>query len=118
MHDLIIAGLPEDGTIYPELAAELAKRRDLGLARYGQPLQAHNRRDPIRDLLEECLDGMAYARQALIESPSWGLGEAATMPLKVIEDRLLGAAVLVLMLRAARDAATPNSMSMDVREQT
>ena len=46
----------------PALRALYADRRALGIARYGVPLQRGNGRDTARDLREELLDGMAYAR--------------------------------------------------------
>ncbi len=42
------------------------ERRQLGIARYGTPLQRGNGRDFRTDLLQELLDAAVYA---------WGLGE-------------------------------------------
>lgn len=42
---------------------ELAARKAIGLVRYGQPLQAMNGRDAVRDTIEELADGLAYALQ-------------------------------------------------------
>ena len=64
MHDLVIADWREkDGTIWPSIIREMEARRDVGLERYGQPLQANNGRVALRDLIEELLDAAVYARQ-------------------------------------------------------
>lgn len=47
--------------------ADLQARKALGIRRYGQPLQANNGRDALRDHYEELLDACAYARQLLYE---------------------------------------------------
>lgn len=39
-----------------------AGRRELGIARYGQPLRRGDGRDHWRDLVEELADAVAYAR--------------------------------------------------------
>lgn len=46
---------------------DMQGRKALGTTRYGQPLQAHNGRDALRDHYEELLDACAYARQLLYE---------------------------------------------------
>lgn len=53
MHDLV--------------AQDLAGRLAVGVERYGQPLQAHNGRDALRDAYEEALDLTVYLRQAIYE---------------------------------------------------
>lgn len=53
MHDLV--------------AADLAKRKAFGLAKYGTLLQAGNGRDALHDAYEECLDLAVYLRQAIEE---------------------------------------------------
>jgi hypothetical protein len=98
MHDLVIAGLPTDGTIWPEIGNMLAIRRDLGLARYGQPLQAHNGRDAVRDLTEECLDAMAYARQVKVEL---GEGHPGWIAVERLEEFLRNATALAVILGRA-----------------
>jgi hypothetical protein len=100
MHDLVIADLqPWNSSAHLRLAAELEKRRDLGMARYGSLLQAHNGRDALRDLLDECLDGIVYARQAAIEGyDAAGLG--------IVERRLIAAATVAILLIDER-AGTP-----------
>ena len=47
--------------------ADLAVRRQVGIDRYGTPLQARNGRDALRDLYEELLDACCYVRQAIEE---------------------------------------------------
>ena len=49
------------------LPVELATRRDLGVRRYGRSLQTWNGRDVGRDLQDELLDALAYARQGQLE---------------------------------------------------
>ena len=45
------------------------KRREMGLAKYGTPLQAGNGRNPLRDLMDETLDRIVYIEQAITEVP-------------------------------------------------
>jgi hypothetical protein len=47
--------------------ADMAKRLDLGVIRYGTGLQPFNGRDPLRDLYEELLDACNYVRQLMYE---------------------------------------------------
>ena len=47
-----------------ELVALFTDRRQFGIDKYGTPLQMGNGRDPIEDLRDEILDGIAYAHQA------------------------------------------------------
>lgn len=47
-----------------QVGHDLAGRKRIGVARYGQPLQAHNGRDALRDAYEEALDLIAYLKQA------------------------------------------------------
>lgn len=51
------------------------KRREMGLAKYGTPLQAGNGRNPLRDLLDETLDRIVYIEQSITEVP----GRAASL---------------------------------------
>ncbi len=53
-----------DGEPVAELRALYRDRRTLGIERYGVPLQRGNGRDHRADLLQELLDGMAYAQAA------------------------------------------------------
>lgn len=54
MHDLVIE--------------DLRKRLEVGIKRYGQPLQPFNGRNALRDAYEEVLDLTVYLRQALWEA--------------------------------------------------
>lgn len=47
--------------------ADIEARTQVGIQRYGTPLQAHNGRDALRDLYEELLDAANYTRQLLYE---------------------------------------------------
>ena len=51
-----------------QVEADMRAREQVGVARYGTPLQAGNGRDAVRDAYEEALDGCAYLRQALEET--------------------------------------------------
>jgi len=71
MHDLVAQALTSmwsvgDATI-AAIISDLKDRKALGIKRYGQPLQAHNGRNPLLDAYEETLDQCAYLRQALYE---------------------------------------------------
>ncbi len=68
MHDLVAADLRLLSLSGSALTvAALAQRKQLGLARYGRPLQAFNGRDAMRDAREEVLDLVVYLRQAIEE---------------------------------------------------
>ncbi len=47
--------------------ADLEKREELGIERYGTSLRPHNGRDALRDAYEEALDLACYLKQCLIE---------------------------------------------------
>jgi hypothetical protein len=51
--DAVLGGLLED----------MLARDEMGRAKYGTPLQAHNGRNPWTDAYQEALDGTAYAKQ-------------------------------------------------------
>lgn len=56
----------------PERVREMFRaRRQLGIERYGTPLQAHNGRDVLRDIAEETLDRIAYLQQLATERPDF-----------------------------------------------
>ena len=42
----------------------------MGIAKYGTPLQPHNGRDPLVDAYQELLDGCVYAKQYCLENPT------------------------------------------------
>ena len=55
-----------------ELVIEDMKRRnELGIERYGTPLQAHNGRIALLDLYQELLDAAVYCRQEMKERENW-----------------------------------------------
>lgn len=54
------------GEDHPAITAMRA-RHDMGVRKYGTPLQAHNGRNPLQDLFEEVMDALAYSTQALVE---------------------------------------------------
>ncbi len=47
--------------------ADLEKREELGIERYGTSLRPHNGRDALRDAYEEALDLACYLKQARVE---------------------------------------------------
>jgi hypothetical protein len=47
--------------------ADIVTRREVGIKRYGTPLQPHNGRDALRDAYEEALDLAMYLRQVIAE---------------------------------------------------
>jgi hypothetical protein len=46
---------------------DLLERRELGIAKYGTPLQPLNGRDALRDAYEEAIDLACYLMQAIME---------------------------------------------------
>ena len=48
--------------------ADIEARRELGIQRYGTPLQPFNGRDSLRDAYEEALDLAIYLRQLIYET--------------------------------------------------
>lgn len=69
------APVPGEGDVWAEVIADgerrqsipprvldlMRERRQVGIDRYGVPLQRSNGRDGLRDLLEELLDAVAYS---------------------------------------------------------
>lgn len=66
MHDLVAADLMDLAGGAPA-AAMMTQRKQVGIARYGQPLRAWNGRDAGRDAREEVLDLLVYLRQQIEE---------------------------------------------------
>lgn len=52
---------------WPEVIKDMQERHQVGIARYGTPLQPHNGRDAIADAYAEALDYIVYLKQALME---------------------------------------------------
>lgn len=60
---------PNDSIPIADLViADLATRKEFGIAKYGVPLQAQNGRDALLDAYEEILDLACYLKQCLVES--------------------------------------------------
>jgi hypothetical protein len=61
--------LPEPGqaNVQDALIEAIRKRQELGIRRYGRPLETHNGRDALRDAWEEAVDLASYLTQALME---------------------------------------------------
>ena len=57
----VIAELEQQGRTSPRVLLLMRERRQVGIDRYGVPLQRGNGRDAERDLLEELLDAVAYS---------------------------------------------------------
>lgn len=58
--------------VWQLVVEDMHARDQLGRARYGVPLQAHNGRDALRDAYEEALDLAVYLRQAIEERSGHG----------------------------------------------
>ena len=52
---------------YELMAADILKRKQLGVERYGKPLEPFSGKDMIQEAFEEILDAMVYIKMALIE---------------------------------------------------
>lgn len=63
------AGVP---SIQAAVRNDLVTREQVGVERYGTPLQPHNGRDALRDAYEEALDLTCYLRQAIAERVNGG----------------------------------------------
>jgi hypothetical protein len=59
-----------DADLIAAVAQDFHARIQLGIERYGHPLQTHNGRDAALDLYAELLDAAHYAKQLMLESPS------------------------------------------------
>lgn len=57
----------EQPSIQSMVRADLDSREQVGVQRYGTPLQPHNGRDAMRDAYEEALDLTCYLRQVIAE---------------------------------------------------
>jgi len=59
---------PNDNpSIHGLVIEDIRERLELGINRYGTPLQAHNGRNALRDAYEEVLDLAVYVKQVLEE---------------------------------------------------
>lgn len=62
--------LPEKNdheSVQAALIRDIEARTQVGIERYGTPLQPFNGRDALRDAYEEALDLATYLKQCLIE---------------------------------------------------
>lgn len=50
-----------------EVLTDMNNRRELGISRYGTPLQPHNGRNSLQDAYEEALDLVVYLKQVILE---------------------------------------------------
>jgi hypothetical protein len=57
------------------IATQLLERAQMRKAKYGTWLRAHNGRNALQDALDEALDGLMYAIQLRVESPSSAVDE-------------------------------------------
>ncbi len=53
--------------VWPIVMQDMQARHEIGIKRYGTPLQPHNGRDMLRDAYEEVLDLAVYLRGAIYE---------------------------------------------------
>jgi hypothetical protein len=56
------APLPAEGDVWKLVMADMEQRRQMGIAKYGTPLQVDNGRDHLIDLYQELLDACVYLR--------------------------------------------------------
>lgn len=59
--------LASSGDVWSLVMSDMADRRNVGIERYGTPLQPHNGRDALVDACQEALDLAVYLRQVLEE---------------------------------------------------
>lgn len=57
----------DNPSVWDLVMADMQERDQVGRARYGTPLQAHNGRDVLKDAYAEALDLAVYLRQAIYE---------------------------------------------------
>lgn len=65
--------------------ADIDAREQVGIQRYGTPLQPHNGRDAMRDAYEEALDLTCYLRQVIAEREEPASAEIARLLATVAE---------------------------------
>lgn len=81
------------------LIEELQARRIVGLHRYGEPLNPENKRDNLRDALEETLDLAAYLRNEIAKR---GALEAEKERLRAITEAHMEGGRWVCVVEVAR----------------
>lgn len=68
--------IPNDGlSIWQLVLRDMYTREQVGIMRYGTPLQVFNGRDCLQDAYEEALDLAVYLRQAIEERKVQRAGE-------------------------------------------
>lgn len=73
--------------IWELVIADMKDRHQLGIERYGTPLQAFNGRDALIDMYQEQLDNVAYTRQ-LIEERKGTREEVLAQRVRTLENAL------------------------------
>jgi hypothetical protein len=86
-HHLIKSG-------HSSLAANVEARIALGERKYGTRLKSYNGRDAIKDLMDELLDALNYAKQVEIEGLDGGGLFTDLVPLAIRVEKLHGKYVL------------------------
>jgi len=56
--------------VLPELIQDLQARAEVGIKKYGTPLETDNGRDPLMDFYQEYLDGAMYLKQHMMKNGS------------------------------------------------
>lgn len=90
-HEMAVASLKRhrSGPAVDQVAADMMKRLELGVSRYGTGLRPFNGRNMTQDCYEEVLDALAYGRGELVEMRKRGdrhLGWWETVHLKNLEN--------------------------------
>lgn len=82
--------LPTEGreNVQDRLIEMVQERRELGIQRYGRPLQTFNGRDALKDATEEALDLAVYLVQVAMEQNARQAGIRAALKLHVAVDGL------------------------------
>lgn len=57
-------------SVWLQVIADMQKRQEHGVAKYGVALQPHNGRDPLLDIYEELLDAAVYIKTRMLEEKS------------------------------------------------
>ena len=70
----------------PAFAAAARERHEFGVAKYGDPLRAHNGRRARIDALQEALDLIVYLEQMAQEAPSpWDARSIRNQQLRAVD---------------------------------
>lgn len=74
---------PGEGDIWQLVIDDMKERRQVGIDRYGTPLQPFNGRDALVDAYQESLDRIVYLRQKMLEDE---LTRSAVMDIETERD--------------------------------